>query len=100
MSITDVSVRRLNTSHEVSSGSQLADKGLVQRLAEIRWVVVRVSNGHSDTNITAEGRVSTVRRSDNEVVALDELIVEQTCREYEAAATVDVEVVGAVVDVR
>lgn len=100
MSVTDVSIRRLNTSHKVPSGSQLADKGLVQRLAEIRWVVVCVSNSHSDTNIAAEGRVSTVRRSDNEVVALDELIVEQACREYQSAGTVDVEVVAAVVDVR
>lgn len=100
LSITDVSIRRLDTSHKVPWGSQLADKGLIQRLAEIRWVVVCVSNSHSDTNITAEGRVSTVQRSDNEVVALDELIVEQACHEYQSAVTVNVEEVGAVVNVR
>jgi len=84
----------------VPPGSQLADKGLVQRLAEIRRVVVCIGYSHSDTNITAEGRVSTICRPDNEVVALDELIVEQACREYQSAVTVNVEVVGAVVDVR
>lgn len=84
----------------MSSGSQLADKGLVQHLAEIRWVVIGVSYSHRDSNIAAKGRVSAVRRPDNEVVALDELIVEQTCRVYQPAVTVDAEVVGAVVDVR
>ncbi len=100
LSITDVSIRRLNTSHKVSSGSQLADEGLIQHLAEIRRVVVRVSDGDGDTHIAAEGRVPAVRRSDDKVVALDELIVEQACREYQPAVTVDVEEIGAVVDVR
>lgn len=100
MSITGVSIRRLNTRHEVSSWSQLAHVGLVQRLAEIRWVVVRIGNNHGDTNIAAEGRVPTVSRPHNEVVALDELVVKQACREYQSTVTVYVEVVGAVVDVR
>lgn len=99
MSITAVSVRRLNTCHKVIPGSQLTDEGLVERLAEIRWVVVCVGNSHGDTDITAEGRVSAVRRSDNEIVALDEFIVKPACHEYQSAVTVNVEVVGAVVDV-
>ena len=98
--VTDVSIRRLNTSHKVSPGSQLADKGLVQRLAEIGWVVVCVSYSHGDTDITAKARVSAVCRSDNEVVPLDELIVEQASCEYQAAVYVDEKVVCAVVDVR
>jgi len=83
----------------VPSGRQLADKGLVQRVAEIRRVVVGVRDRHRDADIATEGRVSAVRRSDGEVVALDELIVEEACHEYQAAVAVDVEVVGAVVDV-
>lgn len=100
LSITDVSIWRLNASHKVSSRSQLADKGLVQRLAEIRWIVVCVSNSRRDANVTVEGRVSAVCRSDNEVVALDELIVKQACQEYHSTVTVNVEIVCAVVDVR
>lgn len=100
MSITNVSVRSLNTRHKVILGSKLTDKGLIQGLAEIRWVVVCIGNSHGHANITAEGRVSTVCCSDNEVVALDELIVKPACHEYQSAVTVNVEVVGAVVDVR
>lgn len=98
--ITDVSIRRLNTGHKVSPRSQLAHISLIQRLAEVRWVVVCVSNNYSDTDITAEGRVPTVCCSNDEVVALGELIVEHACSEHQTAVTVDVEVVSAVVDVR
>lgn len=97
--IADVSIRRLNTSHKLPKGSQLADKGLVQRSAEIRRVVVCVRNRHGDTDITAEGGLSAVRGSDDEVVALGELIVQQAGRVYQSALAVNVEVVGAVVDV-
>lgn len=99
MSIADVGVGRLNTSHEVSAGSQLTDIGLVHGLAEIRRVVVCVGNNHVDTDVSAEGRVSAVRRPHDEVVALDELVVQQACREYQPAFTVNVEVVAAVVDI-
>lgn len=84
----------------MSSGSQLADKGLVQNLAEIRWVVIGVSYSNRDSNITAKGGLAAVRRPDDEVVALDELVVQQTCGVYQSVVTVDAEVVGAVVDVR
>ena len=100
LSITDVGVRSLDTSHEVSSGSELADEGLVQRLAEVGWIVVGVGDAHGDADVAAEGRVPAVRRLDDEVVSLDELVVEQARREDQAAAAVDVEVVAAVVDVR
>lgn len=82
------------------SGGQLADEGLVQRLAEIGWVVVCVGDSHRHADIAAEGGLCAVRRPDDEVVALDKLIVEPTRHEYQAAAAVHVEVIGAVVNVR
>lgn len=82
------------------SWSQLTDKGLIQHLAEVRRVVVCVCYSHGDTNVTAEGRVSTVCRSDNEVVSLDEFIIQPACHEHQSTVTVNVEVVSAVVDVR
>lgn len=81
------------------AGSQLADEGLVQGLAEIGRVVVCVGNFHCDADVAAEGRVPGVRGSDDEVVALEEFVVKAACHEYEPAVAVDVEVVGAVVDV-
>lgn len=100
LGIAGVAIRRLNTSHKVSPWSQLADKGLVHTLAKIRGVVTGVSNSHSDTDITAESRVPAVCRPDDEVVALDQLVVERAWREYQPAAAVDVEEVAAVVNIR
>lgn len=82
------------------SGGQLADKGLIKRLAEVGWVVVCVCDDHRHADVAAEGGVAVVRHSDDEVVALDELVVESVRHEYQTAAAVHVEVVGAVVKVR
>lgn len=78
---------------------QLADEGLVQSLAEVGRVVVGVGHFHRHADVAAEGGIPAVGRSDDEVVSLEELVVEAARHEDEAAAAVNVEVLGAVVDV-